>query len=253
MCVWSPVPAVDAVLAALGDGGRGVLGDRMLGLYLYGSLATGGFTPDTSDVDFVVVLRSPLSPEEGGALEALLRRLQSEHGKWALKLEGAFVPFADLKRHSAEAGPFLVVNEGQIYWAGLGVDWVIQRYTLLTYPVAVDGPPLAGLIDPVSTADLQQAVRNVFADWWRPMLTENDLLERADYRQYAVLTMCRVFRLFETGVMTSKPAAADWALQALDPRWHALIRWAQTWTPGTPAADIDIVKALIREANQFVG
>ncbi len=253
MGAWSPVPAVDAVLVALRDGARAVLDDRLVGLYLYGSLATGGFTPDTSDVDFVVVLRSPLTPEEGGALEALLRRLQSEHGKWALKLEGAFVPLADLKRHSAEAGPFLVVNEGHIYWAGLGVDWVIQRYTLLTYPVAVDGPPLADLIDPVSTTELQQAVRGIFVDWWRPMLTENDLLERDDYRQYAVLTMCRVFRLFVMGEMTSKPAAADWALHALHPRWHSLILWAEAWTPGTPAADIEDVKALIREASQFVG
>lgn len=252
MCAWSPVPAVDGVLAALRDGARAILGDRMIGLYLYGSLATGGFTPDTSDVDFVVVLRAPLTPQEGGALEALLRRLQIEGGKWALKLEGAFVPLADLRRHSAEAGPFLGINEGQIYWAGLGADWVIQRHTLLTYPVAVDGPPLTGLIDPIAPGDLQQAVRGIFVDWWRPMLTENDLLERDDYRQYAVLTMCRVFRLFETGEMTSKPAAADWALQALDPKWRALIRWAQTWTPGAPAADIDDVKAMIRAASATV-
>ncbi len=244
---------VDAVLDRLHREAAAILGENFVGLYLYGSLATGGFTPETSDVDFVVVLRSALSPEEGGALEELHRRLQVDCGKWAAKLEGAYVPLVDLRRHSPDAGPFLVINEGKIYWASLGTDWVIQRHTLLAHPVSVVGPSLAGLIDPVAADDLQAAVRGNFGEWWLPMLGEVTLLERHDYRQYAVLTMCRILRLFQAGEMASKPAAAEWALTTQDGRWHPLIRWAQAWTPGAPAAPVADVKALIRAVAGVVG
>ena len=252
MTTWAPVPGVNDLLVRLRDGASVILGERLFGIALYGSLATGGFTAETSDIDFVVALNAPLSPEQDAALEAFHRRLQVEGGKWAAKLEGAYVPLADLRRRSAETGPYLVINEGQIYRGGLGSDWVIQRHTLVTNPVSVVGPSLAEHIDPVSIEELQAAVRGIFTEWWNPMVREGDLLERHDYRQYAVLTMCRVLQLFHTGVTASKPAAAEWALTALDPRWHPLIRWAQAWTPGAPAAEVDEVKAMIREGSRAV-
>ncbi len=56
-------PAVNAVLDLLLNAVRDVLGDRLVGLYLYGSLASGDFDSETSDIDFVAVTSEALPDE----------------------------------------------------------------------------------------------------------------------------------------------------------------------------------------------
>lgn len=243
---------VDVLLDRLHQEAAAILGENFVGLYLYGSLATGGFDPATSDVDFIVAIRTPLTPDDLAALEALHRRLMVDGGAWAKKLEGGYLPLADLRRHNPAAGPFLFINEGEIYQSGLGADWAIQRHFLRIHPSAVVGPALAEHIDPVSAEQLREAVRLLFREWWLPMLDRPDQLGREDYRAFAVLTMCRALRLVETGDMVSKPEAARWALEAADPRWHPLIRQAIDWKPGRPAPEVDDVKAMIQSCSQVV-
>jgi hypothetical protein len=47
----TPDPEVHAVLQELLSGARAIIGSRLVGLYLDGSLALGDFDPDTSDLD----------------------------------------------------------------------------------------------------------------------------------------------------------------------------------------------------------
>jgi hypothetical protein len=42
---------VNTVLQALLTGAQAVLGEHFIGLYLYGSLASGDFNPQSSDID----------------------------------------------------------------------------------------------------------------------------------------------------------------------------------------------------------
>ena len=43
---------------------RGVLGERLVGLYLYGSLVTGDFDYDISDLDLLAATTSDLNEQE---------------------------------------------------------------------------------------------------------------------------------------------------------------------------------------------
>lgn len=68
----APYPDVNAFLAQVLAGARDVLGEKLVGMYLYGSLASGDFDPASSDVDFVAVTAEPLGE---GEVYALLRAL----------------------------------------------------------------------------------------------------------------------------------------------------------------------------------
>ena len=57
-------PDVDALLGQLLDGIRNALGERLLGLYLYGSLVAGDFTPGTSDVDLLAATATIIDERE---------------------------------------------------------------------------------------------------------------------------------------------------------------------------------------------
>jgi hypothetical protein len=45
----------------------------------------------------------------------------------------------------------------------------------------------------------------------------------AGYRSFAVITMCRVLHALETGAITSKPKAIQWAKTKLGEPWKQLI------------------------------
>ncbi len=72
----TPYPEVNAVLALLLEGVRAVLGEELIGLYLFGSLSGGDFDPASSDVDFLVVTAGALP-------DGMLEGLREMHGRIA--------------------------------------------------------------------------------------------------------------------------------------------------------------------------
>lgn len=228
----TPYPEVNAVLSRLVADARAALGAQFSGLYLYGSLAAGDFDPQTSDIDFVVVTAVAPDAEAVAALERLHADLRASGLRWAGKLEGTYIAAPALRHYEAGAAQWPTVNEGRFYLAPHGPDWVIQRHILREHGVTVDGPPLAPQIDPVAPDDLRQAVSALLRSWWARMLADPTRLRASDYQAYAVLSMCRALHTLRHGTIASKPAAARWAQQALDPAQAALIQDALDWRPG---------------------
>jgi len=135
---------------------QAVIGAHFHGMYLFGSLASGGFNPHSSDIDFVVVTDSDLPNE-------LLSRLRSMHAdiaasglEWARELEGFYIPRDYLRRY----------NPAQRF-PSIGVDWdfnvggqdsagVIMRHILREQGIVLAGPPLRERIDPVTAAQIRR-------------------------------------------------------------------------------------------------
>ena len=230
-------PEVNAALQSLLSGVQAVLGDRFVGMYLYGSLAGGDFDPQRSDIDFVVATADVLPNETVATLEALHARIADGGSEWAAKLEGAYVPLPTLRRHDPRGLPCPCLNEGRFYLAALGSDWVFQRYTLREHGVVVEGPDPRSLIDPVQPDDLQRAVLGFLREWWAPMLQAPDpRLHGGEYQAYAVLTMCRALFTLRHSAVVSKMVAARWAQEGLGESWEGLIEQALVWRRDAPAS-----------------
>src|SRR5689334_21301087 len=85
--------AVRPILALLLSGMQDVLGDQLVGLYLYGSLSSGDFDPASSDVDFVAVTREAIT-ENDPAFERLREmhaRIAASGLPFATDLEGSYI------------------------------------------------------------------------------------------------------------------------------------------------------------------
>jgi hypothetical protein len=234
----TPYPEVNRVLADLHLRVAAILGEQLVGMYLYGSLAVGGFEPSRSDIDFVVITQDRLPDQTIESLETMHLALVHS-GKWYKKLEGAYVPKAIIRRHDSNQPPVPTINEAKFYMAPLGSDWVMQRHILRTSPTVVWGPPLDELIDPISPADLRAAVMEVIDHWWEPMLANPSRLQDPGYQPFAVLSMCRSLYTVTTGQLASKAEAANWALENLAAEWAALIQHARAWGDGD---DIDSIE-----------
>ncbi len=246
-------PEVNLVLNELLLGAKSALGEQFVGMYLYGSLSSGDFNSDTSDVDFVVVTEGELPEEQVLELESLHQRLWSSGLKWTAKLEGAYVPRQLIRRHNPSAPPCPTINEGRFYVARLGSDWIIQRHILRECGVVVAGPSPAELIDPVSSDEIRASVIQIMKEWWEPMLRNPAWLDErgSEYKVYAVVSMCRVLYTLEHKEIASKPVSARWAIQQVDGPQRQQIEDALAWRYGMKwNHTLDEALTLIRLADE---
>ncbi len=244
----TPYPDVNTILHELLSSVRATLGNHFVGMYLYGSLALGDFTPGRSDIDFIVVTDVELSDELVSALQVMHARLASSGLPWAKELEGSYIP-RDALRHYDPAHtrhPHLGTGERAPQVEQHDMDWVIQRHVLRERGVVVAGPAIAALIDPVSPDELRRAVADLMSFWWEPMVHDPTRLQQSGYPSYAVLTMCRVLYTLHHGTVVSKPVAARWAKEMLGARWGSLIDHALDWRHGMPDGNVKETQDLIR-------
>ena len=251
----TPYPEINFVLLDLLSRAQAILGDRFMGLYLYGSLASGDFNPHQSDIDFIVVTENDLPDAIVSELKAMHLRLASSNSKWAQKLEGVYIPKQYLPRYNPTDPPIATINEGRFYMARQGSDWVIQRHILREQGAVITGPSLWDLIDPVCPQDLRKAVLAILHEWWQPMLGDPARLETPEYQPYAVFSMCRALYTLEHGSIASKGDSAEWAMTALDQEWAGLIKRALAWRRGQETESIDqtldFIKFAIEHSRQF--
>jgi hypothetical protein len=248
---WAtPYPEINSILDELLSGVRVILGPRLVGMYLDGSLALGDFDPEKSDIDFVVVVDGDVSPESFSALRTLHDRIAAKPSQWGKEVEGSYIPRHAL-RHGLPPVALPYIDRGAgleiVHWeTGYWISyWIIHRHILREHGVALAGPPPRTLIDPVAPADLLDAVAGILREWWWPMLADGPLLLNSFYRCYAVLTMCRMLYTTCHATIVSKPAAARWAEAELDRRWTPLIRAALAWSRDHPP-DLRETLAFIR-------
>ena len=221
---------VNQILNTLLANVKEILQDQFVGMYLYGSLASGDFNPETSDIDFLFVTESSLPEETIQKLETMHKQTWATSLKRAGKLEGSYVPRDLIRRHDPNGAPCPTVNEGKFFVDKRGSDWIIQRHVVRECGVIVEGPDPKTLVDFVSSDDIRGAVMGILNEWWFPMLDDPSWLRNGKNgdRAFAVITMCRVLHAFEHGKIVSKPKAIQWAQTRLDERWRRLINTAAT-------------------------
>jgi predicted nucleotidyltransferase len=124
----TPYPEVNALLQQLLSSVQAVLAHGLVGMYLDGSVATGDFEPDKSDIDFVVV------DEVFLALKHMHARLATGASRWVTELEGSYVPRRALRRRDPRparhpyldrgSGTLAMVQQETGYLASRDADFV---------------------------------------------------------------------------------------------------------------------------------
>jgi predicted nucleotidyltransferase len=128
-------PAVEAELEALLSGVQEVLGGNLVGVYLRGSLATGEFVPETSDLDVLAATEYGVSDTTFAALADMHVRLGALPNPYAKRVEMAYVDRAALKRFEpGQRHPTLGQGES-LQWTEHFTNWILERWTLREHEV----------------------------------------------------------------------------------------------------------------------
>ena len=228
MAILTTTASVNDVLQDFKNCIQAVLGNRFLGMYLYGSLALGDFDPQHSDIDFCVVTDGEINDDLFISLKEMHADFDESGSPWSSKVEAAYIPRQALNHSGPTSAVYPQIEKGgSLSWDHIEPGWVFQRYTLRHYGVVVFGPAPADLIEPVDPRDMRVAALSITGGWLEQSRRDPAWLawlRLKEAQSFVALTLCRLLYTLDTGAVVSKPIAARWAQAALDRRWSALIK-----------------------------
>ena len=202
---------------------RKLLGDNVVGIYLFGSAVHGGLKP-LSDVDVMVVATQPMSVTHKQRLVSRLleisrkpRRLeltivvQSDIRPWRYPPRMDF-QYGDWWREEFERGELEP-------WEEVNPDLASIIKMVLNADTPLQGPAPSEIFDPVPRSDYIAALVHGIDGLVQDL--------ESDTRN-VVLTLARVWSGVATDEMRSKDAAADWALSRLPEKHRGVLAEARS-------------------------
>lgn len=212
---------------------EGVLGDSIIGIYLFGSAVVGGLKRD-SDVDILVAVSDSPTFEQR---KALVSQLMSVSG--AIGNPQAIRPLELTVMTVSDVVPWQFPPRAEFVYG----EWLREEFEAGSVPEPVRDPdltvvlkkvidnslPLYGifaeeLFDPVPMSDIRRAIHDSL-----PSL----LAEAAGDERNVVLTLSRMWLTAATGNIAPKDTAAEWAEKQLPPHLGMLLKYAREGYLGT--------------------
>jgi predicted nucleotidyltransferase len=234
-----------------------LLGPNLLGIYLHGSLALGGFQPGRSDIDVMVVTAERIELEiKRRCIELLLRvSLMPCPLDIRFLVELDLFPYqhllsCDLHYRETQRESFQQeVRSGSWKdWNGKAQgdpDLAVHLTILHRYGICLSGKPIAEVFPPVPERDFRTAIsKDVQMAQGKPLYDPISF----------VLNACRACAYLQNGTILSKDAGGVWGLAHLPEQYHPLIQQALALyrgeRPGRPVghAAWDDFAASMREA-----
>jgi len=246
----SRIPAhLRPVLGAYVDALHEAFPERIYALSLYGSLALGGFAERTSDIDFLTVMVGHISEDDQVAIKALHQSLRRVD-RWACRLDGEYAELDQIEAGELDT-PCLFVAHGGL--AGRREVSKAGWLTLVQCGISVIGPEPAAFIPDVPWVDVEQEMCYNLGVYWAPKAASRWLFLSSTWVAFAVLTLCRILYTMDRHAVTSKLAAAEYALGVLPAEWHHLIHEALRVQTGEPGSSLYMSRvARASETRRFI-
>jgi hypothetical protein len=224
------------------------IGPSLVGLYVYGSFATGDFEPRVSDIDLIAVLRD--APDV-----ALVRRLDRMHEdlvraepEWRDRIEVDYVSARGLAHCRTRSTTIVRISPGEpLHMIEAGRDFLLDWYPARRDGISLEGPPLDSIVPPIPEAEYLEEVRTYLAGFRNRF--DDDASARS--QAYAILTMCRGVAALRFGERLSKREAGA-RIRREFPRWSDLIDRALRWRDRQSSPDQPDGAATVRETRAFI-
>jgi hypothetical protein len=207
-------------------------------VYLYGSIALNGYIEGSSDIDFLAIVKEPLSEADIQAIaeahEEVERVLPSTD------IMGAYLLLDDLMNKGTESSPILTYYNKQLNTTGAGADinpvtwWILKKHGIKVY-----GSDFIFHYDLDIDALQEYVIRNLNSYWvqWIERL-EKQLMDVIGLGQeinekqldeaveWCTLGMLRQLYTLNEYDITSKIGAGIYGMESLPAKWHGLIQEA---------------------------
>lgn len=226
------------LLRLLKTGYLTIIGTNLVGIYLHGSYVMHAYNESVSDLDYIVVVRQPLSFSTKSQLLAytvnqlwpLSPKKGLEFHVLLLKDTHHFVdplPF-DLHFSQMHYQEYLMNNTEYISkMQGVDPDLAAHLTIINHFGQVLIGPPVKTVFSPVPEAVYGQSILFDINDAEREIVNQP---------MYVILNLCRALAFKNDHLITSKLSGGQWALTHLSNTKYQLINAAISDYTGTGAS-----------------
>jgi len=230
---------------------QSVLHDKLIGLYLYGSLVSGDFDHDISDIDLLAATPENISEREFESLKNMHDEMAREYKIWNDRIEVQYISLSGLKTFKTEKSTIVTISPGEpIHFIKAGKDWLINWFVVQEKGVVLFGPDQTSIIPKISKDEYINAVKED-ALIWRERIKKYTTQSPRGPLAYVVFTLCRVLYGYKHGEQVSKKQAASWVGKEF-PQWASLIDDAISWRDGQWDKEQKSVGSALIKVNKFV-
>ncbi|MFS0780594.1 aminoglycoside adenylyltransferase domain-containing protein [Bacillus sp. 1P06AnD] len=208
--------------------------DMVEGLYIHGSLALGAFVERSSDIDFITVIKRPLTNEELEKVADIHRWIAASYP--SPEMDGVYMTKGDLEDVHSECQSLPYVSSGELYVGPYFNDNPVTWHVMEKYGIRVLGPETCGLNLRGKAGSLIPYVIANMNSYWTSRVggleagkDSISLLskEQIDVEiEWSVLGLLRQFYTIREDAVISKLGAGEYALNHVAEEWRPIIREA---------------------------
>lgn len=202
----------------------GILGNKLVGIYVHGSIAFGCFNHNKSDIDFIVVVNNTPTIEEKEALIETLLHLSEEAPKKGYEMSVVLSKFCK---------DFIYPTPFELHYS----NFYLQRCkdNLREYCISMKGidKDLAAhftVIKKIGYTIVGKEITEVFGDisneYYLDSIKgdiENAADDISDNGTYIILNLCRVLAYKNDGLILSKEQGGLWGKENLPEKFISLL------------------------------
>lgn len=241
--------SIQKLLKQYGEMLRDTLGDKVHGVYIYGSLATGAFDENKSDIDFMTILKTDVTQETVEQLQSIHKRLKLLH-PMAVRLEGEYVPLADvITSKPSKTYPYFAFGKFQGYVGIKSMAW----YQIVTMGIPVCGEKLDTVVKTVDWKIVEEELRDRLENYWPGKAGKFALGLLDGWFTLIILNICRIYYALDNRTFTTKTGGGEYVLTKIPQEWHPLIREALRVQNGQPGpSEFSSRLKRMRKMQEFV-
>ncbi|MCU4768371.1 DUF4111 domain-containing protein [Bacillus toyonensis] len=197
------------------------LDGKIVGVYVYGSIALGAFHIETSDVDFVAVLNDSVNEAEKQQIVELHKKMsESTLGK---RMDGMYIPLADLGKYNHEINEYVYCADGKAnigHWDINAVTW----WTLKNQGITVIGKEVEDLPLQIKWDDVVNTMQYNVEQYWSEKAKQPYLFFIEEWVESAVVTMGRILYTLDHKTIVSKDSGLQYLLERSAKEWEPLLK-----------------------------
>ncbi|MBX0351518.1 nucleotidyltransferase domain-containing protein [Bacillus toyonensis] len=197
------------------------LDGKIVGVYVYGSIALGAFHIETSDVDFVAVLNDSVNEAEKQQIVELHKKMsESTLGK---RMDGMYIPLADLGKYNHEINEYVYCADGKAdigHWDINAVTW----WTLKNQGITVIGKEVEDLPFQIKWDDVVNTMKYNVEQYWSEKAKQPYLFFIEEWVESAVVTMGRILYTLDHKTIVSKDRGLQYLLERSAKEWEPLLK-----------------------------
>lgn len=194
------------VAEALAASIQGMLGNDLVGIYLSGSMVTGGFDPGVSDLDLVVVTAIEADRIDLAGLERMHREFVQQRPDWSDRIEAVYIGHRTLRSFRTSTDRLAVISPGEPLHLrdDAAMLWLQNWYLIRETGLALAGPAASEIVPAIRWREFVDATTR----YARDLSTRIEGEVSSGGLAYALLTICRAYMTARTDRHVSKHEAA---------------------------------------------